>query len=249
MLTKQDTIKNILKGMSSEKRIEVSHSLLKIQPFAGHENVLLTDEQRAMMTIQVQDHLKLVFDAMKLDWRNDPNLKDTPMRVASMWINELRVGRYQSKPRMEAFPIQFGDKETFTEDGQSYKPGMIITKKVDIQSLCSHHLMPFFNQDSNAYGLVSYIPSDKLLGISKLQRLVHWYGARPQLQEQLTSQIFEEICETIGTNDVMVSLQNVTHTCESLRGVASNCGRTNTLIYGGAFKNADLRREIFLQSK
>jgi len=163
-------------------------------------------------------------------------------------IQILKIHRYQNKPRMESFPLQFGGDGGILIDDTPLEPGMMITKKVDIRSLCSHHFMPFFNNE-DGYGLIAYMPTDKLLGISKLQRLVNWYGARPQLQEQLTYQIYKEVCDTIGTNDVLVIMENIEHTCESLRGVESVCGRTNTVQYGGAFNDAALRREVILGSK
>lgn len=250
MLTKQDVTKATLKGMSDDQINDSRRDLDKIESFPGHENVPMTLESRAVMALDVSEKMKDIFDIMKLDYKNDPNLKDTPMRVASMWVNELMVGRYQNKPRIESFPLQFGgDIGGVLIDDAPMEPGMMITKKVDIRSLCSHHLMPFFDQDENAYAIISYVPTDKLLGISKLQRVVHWYGSRPQLQEQLTYQIYKDVCDTIGSNDVMVSMQNITHTCESLRGVESACGRTSTIQYGGIYNDSSLRREVISQAK
>lgn len=248
MKTKQDITKSLLRDLSDDQINDIRRDLAQFPSFSGHENVLLTDKQRAVMSLDVSDKMKEVFDIMKLDYRNDPNLKDTPMRVASMWVNELMIGRYQEKPRMESFPLQFGTQDGVLIDDAPFDPGMMITKKVDIRSLCSHHLMPFFNND-DGYGLIAYKPTDKLLGISKLQRLVKWYGSRPQLQEQLTYQIYKEVCDTIGSNDVLVVMENIEHTCESLRGVESVCGRTNTIQFGGVFNDSSLRREVILGAK
>jgi len=249
MLTEQDKTKKILRELSDDQKNDIKRDLLKIDPFAGHENTYMNSTMRAVMAEQVSEHMQSIFDIMKLDYKTDPNLKDTPMRVASMWVNELMVGRYQNKPRMESFPLQFGGENGVLIDDAPVETGMLITKKVDIRSLCSHHLMPFFDQEDNAYALISYKPTSKLLGISKLQRLVNWYGSRPQLQEQLTYQIYKEIVDTIGSDNVMVSMQNITHTCESLRGVESACGRTSTLQYGGCFEESSLRQEVIQQAK
>ena len=248
MLTKQDETKKILNELSGPSYDKIADDLKKIPSFAGHENVAMDAEMRAVMANQVSQHMKSIFDIMKLDYNKDPNLKDTPMRVASMWVNELMIGRYQNKPRMESFPLQFGGSDGVLIDDEPLETGMMITKKVDIRSLCSHHLMPFFNNE-DGYGLIAYKPTNKLLGISKLQRLVNWYGSRPQLQEQLTYQIYKEVCDTIGSNDVLVVMENIEHTCESLRGVESVCGRTNTIQFGGAFEDASLRREVILSAK
>lgn len=253
MLTEQDKVKKILKTFTEDnnytRKAAIAEDLKAIIPYPAHENRSITVEERAVMTEQVSEKLKEVFDIMKLDHLNDPNLKDTPMRVASMWINEMMIGRYQHKPRMEAFPLQYGDGGVAVDD-KEIDTGMMISKKVDVRSLCSHHLAPFHDvvSDDNSYAIIAYIPTDKLLGISKLQRLINWYGARPHLQEQLTYQIYNEICETIDSKNVFVSFKNIEHTCESLRGVKSMSGRTSTMQYGGIFKNSDFRREAILQA-
>jgi len=249
MQTEQDKVKKALRELTPTEKGELLKETDTYKSFPAHENIPMRTELRAVMTEEVSHKMKEIFDIMKLDYKNDPNLKDTPMRVASMWINELMVGRYQEKPRMEDFPLQFGGEKGVLIDNEPFQPGMMITKKIDVRSLCSHHLMPFFDNDENAYALISYVPTTRLLGISKLQRIANWYGSRPQLQEQLTYQIYKEVCETIGSNDVMVSMQNITHTCESLRGVESECGRTSTLQFGGVYEDSSLRREVMLSVK
>lgn len=249
MLTKQDETKNILKNLTVDDRVQIENELTQIESYPGHENRAIDARGRAVMADQVSEKMKEIFDILKLDYKNDPNLKDTPMRISSMWVNELMIGRYQNEPRMESFPLQFGSEDGVLVDGEEFEPGMLISKKVDIDSLCSHHFMPFMDLDENAYAIVAYKPTKKLLGISKLQRIVNWYGRRPQLQEQLTYQIYRHVCDVIGTDDVMVSFHNITHTCESLRGVESECGRTSTMQFGGVFKDGNLRREMIAQAK
>jgi GTP cyclohydrolase I len=256
MLTKQDEIKRELKKLSEVDEKRITNELLHIESFAGHENKALTVEQRAIMTKQVSVQFMKMFDTMKLDYKNDPNLIDTPMRIASMWVNELHVGRYQNEPRMEQFPKDFDTISSHDEliDNDTIQPlqsdGMLIVKKVDIRSLCSHHFMPFLDENSsNSYGLIAYKPTSNLIGISKLQRIVNFYGSRPQLQENLTYQIYKHVVEVLGTPDVMVSLHNIVHTCESLRGVESVCGRTGTLQYGGYFNDPAHRNEVLAHVK
>lgn len=249
MLTKQDETKNLLRTMTTEDERIARDRLHQIMPYSGHENVSINANQRAIMALDVSEKMKEIFDILKLDYLNDPNLKDTPMRISSMWVNELLIGRYQNEPRMESFPLQFGTDDGVLVDDKDFEPGMLICKKVDVDSMCSHHFMPFMDLDENAYAIIAYKPSNKLLGISKLQRIVNWYGRRPQLQEQLTYQIYKHVCDTIGSNDVMVSFHNITHTCESIRGVESECGRTSTMQFGGCFNDGSLRREMISQAK
>ena len=262
MLTKQDEAKKILRSISEERFQEVRSELDEIKMFAGHENVILTDEQRAVMTKEAAEQLKGVFETLKLDYLKDPNLLDTPMRLASMWVNELMVGRYSAAPRIEAFPLQIETKSYNGEesvptlfDGTDDEPivesvasRMIISKKVDLDSLCSHHFMPFFDTGENSFAIVAYKPSDKLLGISKLQRVVNYFGQRPQLQENLLSQIHEYIKEVIQSDDVMVIGRNIMHTCETARGVKSSVGRTNTTLHSGIFNDVALRQEVIANS-
>jgi GTP cyclohydrolase I len=249
MLTKQDETKQVLRGLSEDQMNDIRRDLNEIESFSGHENVSMNVEKRAVMANDVSQKMKEIFDILKLDYKNDPNLKDTPMRISSMWVNELLIGRYQNEPRMESFPLQFGTDEGILVDDTEFDPGMLICKKVDVDSMCSHHFMPFMDLDANAYAIIAYKPSSKLLGISKLQRIVNWYGRRPQLQEQLTYQIYKHVCDTIGSKDVMVSFHNITHTCESIRGVESECGRTSTMQFGGCFEDSSLRREMISQAK
>lgn len=249
MLTKQDETKKILRELSDVEAANLRKLLAPIESYAGHENKSIDAKQRAVMAEDVSEKMKEIFDILKLDYQNDPNLKDTPMRISSMWVNELLIGRYQKEPRMESFPLQFGTDDGILVDDETFDPGMLICKKVDIDSMCSHHFMPFMDLDANAYAIIAYKPSDKLLGISKLQRIVNWYGRRPQLQEQLTYQIYKHVCDTIGSKDVMVSFHNITHTCESIRGVESECGRTSTMQFGGCFEDGSLRREMISQAK
>lgn len=249
MLTEQDKVKKIIKDMSPERQGEIVTDLMQIAPYPAHENVNISEEHRAVMTMQMAEKMKEIFDILKLDYRNDPNLKDTPTRISSMWVNELMIGRYQMEPRMEAFPLQFGGEEGVLVDSDDFEPGMLIAKRVDIDSMCSHHFMPFLDLDTNAYAIIAYKPTTQLLGISKLQRIVNYYSRRPQLQEQLTYQIYKHVCKIIGSSNVFVSMQNITHTCESLRGVESECGRTSTMQYGGIFKDAALRQEMINQAK
>ena len=264
MKTKQDIIKDILKRLTGDEINEIREELKEIKSFPGHMNHILTDRQRAVMTLDASEKFKEVFDILKLDYTTDANLLDTPMRISSMWVNELMVGRYEKEPRIEDFPadtslqadldgIEF--ETTGFEDIAPYgqvdgmdDASIIVSKRVDVQSLCSHHFMPFFNNDNNAYAIISYRPNivngkKRYLGISKLQRIVNHYARRPQLQENLTYQIFIHISKILKSKDLMIVMKNITHTCESLRGVQTICGKTSTLLFSGIFNDSKLRLE------
>lgn len=181
------------------------------------------------------------FKAMKIDLK-DPNVggdKGTPYRMAKMYCgahlkddSELLSGRWANKPEMTSFP---------NESQQKYP----ITKKIDIVSVCSHHVAPFSTMfKDGAYAIISYIPGEKVLGISKLQRIVDWVARRGHLQEELTVKIYNEISKAAGTESVYVRLSGLVHTCESLRGTQSKDGAFTTEHYGGKFAKSDLRKEV-----
>lgn len=262
--TEQDNIKSILENASKKEISKARKELDAIEPFVGHGNKPMSDLARALMTQDAAENVKKLFKTLKIDFANDPNMKDTPFRYANMLANELMVGRYTEPPRMEAFPSDIKVRKSQGE--------LLVVKHVDIKSLCSHHLMPFFStNDENSIGIIAYIPNPKigdkfvngddidwdrveedsfnkdLLGISKLQRVALWEGARPSLQENLTTFLFERVCKILDTKDVFIKLQHITHTCETIRGVKTNCGSTTTSISGGKFKtDASLRREVLL---
>jgi GTP cyclohydrolase I len=221
--------------------IEYNH----LQDFKISENVEavggISEEAHFIMRVITEYHITQAFKAMKIDM-NDPNVggeKGTPFRMTKMYCGngleddtELLSGRWSKRPQMARFP---------NEQGQKYP----ITKRVDIISVCSHHVAPFSTLfKEGAYAVISYIPDEMVLGISKLQRIVDWVARRGHLQENLTKMIYDEVSIAAETPSVFVKLYGLVHTCESLRGAQSNEGAFTSEHYGGAFVNYELRREV-----
>jgi len=212
-----------------------------------YENVKeFDDDVQLIVRLVTQYYLTAAFKAMKIDL-NDPNTMEelscgnigTPGRVAKMWVGsnssddaELLSGRWSKPPRIASFP-------------NTHKQKLPITKRVDLVAVCSHHIAPFstFFRD-DAYAIVSYIPDKKVLGISKLQRVVDWIARRGWLQEDLTQEIFKAVSTAAETESVYVKLANVSHTCESLRGSQAKDGSFTTEYYGGEFNDPEIRREV-----
>ena len=126
----------------------------------------------------------------------------------------------------------------------------LISKTVDINSLCSHHFISFVStDDKDSKCTISYIPvqgsKTALLGISKLQRVADWFGRRPQLQEELNWQIQAFVSLILKSTDVMVSFSNIVHYCEKTRGVESHCGSTSSVVFGGRFTDPEFRKLAF----
>lgn len=309
MATKQDLSKKILKKLSDDDILKIEKELENIPSYAASESAILTDEQRAVMTKQIAEKYKEIFNLAKLDYLNDENLKDTPFRIASMYINELMVGRYSPAPRIEAFPANYyniiqqdmaydnsdmlyaekaakdihikldeitekfykyaetdpvvsnlllkeADKllTELMEHEERFLPKVntrnMVVKSVDVNSLCSHHFIPFVSTDEkDSRAVIAYIPrlgSDKaLLGISKLQRIMDFFGRRPQLQETLNWQIKTFISLILRSQNVMVSFHNIVHYCEKTRGVESHCGSTSSIEYTGLFTETKYRDLAF----
>lgn len=176
---------------------------------------------------------EVFMDALKFDWRNDPHSADTPKRVAKSFVNDMIRGCYEEMPKITAF-----------ENNEHYD-GMVFQGGIPVKSVCSHHHLPFVGK---AY--VAYIPSPngKVIGLSKLNRIVEFYSRRPQVQESLTMQIHDEIqriCEGALGVAVMIS---ASHTCACLRGVKHDGCEMKTSKLSGVFRdNTNLSRNEFYQ--
>jgi GTP cyclohydrolase I len=170
--------------------------------------------------------------ALGYDWQNDPNMKDTPKRVAKMYIHEITSGSYFEEPKVT----------TFENDG--LYSGLIFEGNITVRSLCSHHMMPFFGKAH-----IAYIPkkNTKIIGLSKFNRIVDWFAKRPQLQEQLTTQIHDYFVDKLqGCLGVAVMVE-ADHMCVRMRGVKDDSTMMTTKLSGVFLKNKDRSRDEFYQ--
>ncbi len=165
--------------------------------------------------------------ALGYDWENDPNMKETPKRVAKMYINEVTTGTYDAPPRITTF-----------ENTSGYK-GVVVQKRIEVKSLCSHHLQPFIG---HAY--IAYIPGDNVAGLSKLNRTVDYFSRRPQLQEQLTQQVHDFINEAFPGNKGVAVYISCEHLCCKIRGVNDD-SQMDTATLSGAFDTEPSARAEF----
>lgn len=209
-------------------------------------NTKWNDKVHFIMRFLVTEKLKEAFTLMKIDLSNPNVAQDlengnigSPGRIAKVWCGanthddrELGGGRFGVKPRIASFP----------NPGNSTIP---ITKRVDIISNCSHHFIPFTSiARPDSYAIISYIPSKRVLGISKLQRIANWVSQRFFLQEDLTKKLYDEVSEVAETEDVYVKLVNMVHGCETNRGAKSRDGAFTSEYYGGKFRDLSLRETI-----
>ena len=172
-------------------------------------------------------HFEKIMEELGLDLTDD-SLSGTPYRVAKMYVNELFYGlNPRKKPRFSAFENKYGyDK-------------MLIEQNIVVDSACEHHFLPI-----TGHAHVAYIPKNKVIGLSKINRLVDYYSRRPQVQERLCLQILTELQEALETEDVIVAI-DAKHQCLSSRGIKDKDSSTMTIEYGGCFYEQSYRKEFF----
>jgi GTP cyclohydrolase I len=176
----------------------------------------------------IQAHFKAIMETMGLDLSDD-SLKGTPKRVAKMYIKEIFSGlNPANKPAMALFENKYKYNE------------MLVEKNITFYSNCEHHFVPIMGKAH-----LAYISNGKVIGLSKLNRLVEYFAKRPQVQERLTMQIARELQQVLGTEDVAIVI-DAKHLCVASRGVEDDTSSTITAFYGGKFKE-EKRKEEFLR--
>ena len=162
-----------------------------------------------------------IMDVMGLDLTDD-SLKGTPERVAKMYIDEIFSGlNPANKPKIALFDNKYQYNQ------------MLVEKNIAFYSNCEHHFVPIIGKAH-----VAYISSGKVIGLSKLNRIVQYYAKRPQVQERLTNQIAEDLKHILGTEDVAVII-DAKHLCVSSRGIKDESSATVTCYYGGKFNSPE----------
>ena len=191
----------------------------------------LTDDQKATMINAAANAFGLFLDALKCDWRNDPNSDNTPHRVAKAYVNDLWAGRYNGAPNITAFP----------SDGYD---GMVFEGGIPLTSMCSHHHQTIMGKVH-----VAYIPGEdsKVIGLSKLNRLVEHFARRGAIQEQLTVAIHNSIETIISDNKGVAVMIDATHNCVSCRGVKHGGASMKTSKLTGAFKDDPSTRSEYYE--
>ena len=183
----------------------------------------LDDETKIL---KIEKHFAAIMDILGLD-RNDDSLSGTPHRVAKMYVKEIFSGLHpDNKPSIKLFENKYHYQE------------MLVEKNITFYSNCEHHFVPIIGKAH-----VAYISAGKVIGLSKLNRIVQYYSRRPQVQERLTIQIAEELKNVLETEDVAV-LIDASHLCVSSRGVQDINSATVTSAYFGAFQNENTKNEF-----
>ncbi len=196
----------------------------------AHHNKPLSKEEKEKMIAEASKHYAGFMTALGIDHENDPNSKDTPMRVAKSFVNDLIKGRYQEELKITSF------------DNIEKYDGLVFQGNIDMKSMCSHHHLAFAGVVH-----VAYIPAPdgKIIGLSKLNRIVEYYSRRPQVQENLTQQISKHIDKVCEKNLGVAVLVEAQHTCCSHRGIKHESTMKTSKLTGVFLDNENLARQEF----
>ena len=188
------------------------------------EDAFVMDDDLKMELIS--KHFREIMHILGLDLTDD-SLRGTPDRVAKMYVKEIFSGlNPANKPKVALFENKYDYNQ------------MLVEKDIVVHSNCEHHFVPIVGKVH-----VAYFSSGKVIGLSKINRLVHYYARRPQVQERLTKQIAEGLQEALQTKDVAV-IVDAAHLCVSMRGVQDHGGTTITASYSGVFEQETVRSEF-----
>jgi len=220
--TAVDNDQIILTGLSHDE-IGDEHIMTGIETPMVKDAFVKSDTEKKEI---IAFHFAKIMETMGLDLTDD-SLKGTPERVAKMYIDEIFSGlNPANKPKVALFDNKYKYSE------------MLVEKNISFYSNCEHHFVPIFGKAH-----VAYISNGKVIGLSKLNRIVQYFSKRPQVQERLTIQIADELKRVLGTEDVAVFI-DAKHLCVSSRGIKDDTSSTVTVYYGGAFQNESTRNEF-----
>jgi len=182
----------------------------------------LPDQQ---LVERIVPHVETILDLLGVD-RRDPNVHDTPRRVASMFLEMFHGLREGAEPQVTTFP----NEEAYS--------AMVMERDIPFYSMCAHHLVPFYG-----HAHIAYIPGKRIVGLSKIPRILEFYAKRPQIQERLTEQVADYLWSKLEPLGVMVVIE-ARHLCVEMRGVKKPGALTVTSAIRGAFENAKVREEF-----
>jgi len=203
--------------------IETDYSSISEKVSHEDERVFINDDEKIKV---IANHFKGIMQALGLDL-NDDSLKGTPQRVAKMYVKEFFSGLNPvNEPKITLF-----------ENKYQYNK-MVVEKDITLYSYCEHHFVPIIGKVH-----VAYISKGKVIGLSKINRLVQYYAKRPQVQERLTNQIAKALRKALFTEDVAVVIDAV-HLCVASRGIKDTGSSTITVQYSGKFINEETKHEF-----
>lgn len=230
-----DLIEEVIYGQNGSDTIEIespdenydifgdNHIGTSIETPMHKDAFILTDEDKKEI---IEGHFEQIMLTLGLDL-NDDSLKGTPKRVAKMFVNEIFSGlNPDNKPKISVFDNKYQYNQ------------MLVEKNINLNSSCEHHFLPIIGKAH-----VAYMSTGKVIGLSKINRIVDYYAKRPQVQERMTVQIANELKEILDTDDVAVVIE-AKHMCVSSRGIQDESSTTLTAEYYGKFKDEKVKEEF-----
>jgi len=183
------------------------------------------DPEQQGKVVRIAEHVRGILSTLGLD-TSDPNLAETDVRVAKMYLEMFQGLAEGAEPKVTTFP---------NEEGYSH---MVMETQLPFYSMCAHHLVPFYG-----HAHIAYIPNDRILGLSKFSRILEFYAKRPQLQERLTEQVVTCLEEKLHPQGAMVVIE-ARHLCVEMRGVKKPGAVTVTSALRGIFHQKPVREEF-----
>ena len=201
----------------------------KILKFSN-SNISFTEEEQEQLIKDATIKYGEFLDALHFSWRDDPNASNTPYRVAKMWVKEIAKGCYNTPPKITVF------------DNVDNYTGIVFQGDIDITSLCAHH-----HQTITGKAYVAYIPSEtgKIVGLSKLNRVVDYFARRPQVQENLTNQIASYLDNILLDNLGIAVMIKGKHGCVKNRGIQQDSTMVTTKLLGAFLTEEKARSEFY----
>lgn len=198
-----------------------------MEKIQANGNKVLSKEDRAVKKQELEKVFTDFLNVLDYDMDTDPNIKDTPKRMAKMWMDELLEGNYCEPPKITVFPNE-----------QKYDQ-IVVSGPIKVDSVCSHHGITISGQC-----WVGYMPGDKVIGISKFSRIVRYFSRRMQLQEAMTQQVAEYVENLMQPRGVIVMMK-CKHYCEIARGVREENILMTTSAVKGVFRELTAKQEFF----
>jgi GTP cyclohydrolase IA len=177
------------------------------------------DDSNSILIDKITYHMSKILEL--LDVPKDNHYKDTPKRVAKMYVNDFFVSLNKPVPHFTTFKSDKDNEQ------------ILVMSNIPVLSMCKHHLLPFWGSVK-----IGYIPNSKIIGLSKIPRLVNFLSQKPQVQEELTNEIHHELVAVLNTDDVIVIME-CEHSCMSIRGPKTHKAKTKTIKCSGKFTHSE----------
>jgi GTP cyclohydrolase IA len=197
----------------------------EVVTIADRDSNLIPNGNEEQAVVAISHHVAAILNLLHLDL-SDPNLKNTPKRVAQMYMEMFHGLVEGAEPKITTFPNE--------ENYQS----MVMERDIPFYSMCAHHLVPFYG-----HAHIAYIPKKRIVGLSKLPRILEFYAKRPQIQERLTEQVADYLAANLEPLGAMVVIE-ARHLCVEMRGVKKPGALTITSAIRGCFEDRKVRSEF-----